>query len=1465
VKKSNDIGTDSACTSEDSRLAAALESYLAVAEAGQPPDRDDFLARYPDVALELAGCLDELDRLSPAGWRSPGEAPPLARRAGAEPPESPRANLGDYRILGEIGRGGMGVVYEAEQLSLGRHVALKVLPLAATLDPRHLQRFRNEAQAAAHLHHPNIVPVHAVGCERGVHYYAMQLIRGRNLADIIREQSGGELDFSMGPPTRRARGPLLATIPYVPAPAPPTAQPTAPVASETVRASAPAGRDPGRHRAAARLAIQAATALDYAHQMGVVHRDIKPANLMLDERGNLWVTDFGLAQFQASPGLTQTGDLFGTLRYMSPEQALTRHGLVGHRTDIYSLGVTLYELLTLRPAVAGANQPELLQQIAFEDAVAPRRLDPTIPAELETIVLKAIAKHPEDRYATAQDFADDLQRFLDDRPILARPTSLTRRAAKWARRHRPVVVSVAVAATLLVVGALVGLAEFAIREKELGEQQARFAHDREVARQQAARALYRTKLDHATALTLARVPGYRDRVWRDLHAAAALDVPAQSGDEIGARVLACLGDPIGLPSPDPSTVSRPTAAALPEEFRELVRPAAGQPPPVWAFAPGGLLLARRTGAGVALVGKDGMTQAQTTSPLSAIYHLAFTPDGQTLLAGCEEGVVAWSVPALTVRSVVRSGNVTSVAAHPHGRLFALAGRRVELWSLITNRPVATFLTPEADAQVEFTADGRFLLAVRSGSPVAAWPVSDTPEKRSLAGHDGGVPGVAFSPDGTALASVAKDRVVKVWDAASGALRFAGTGHAAAIEAVAFSADGRLLASGDIGGEVRVWDWSAGCEVAHCAGPGRVWRLQFGPAGRFLAAGGDSGVMGWAIRRDGAAVALEPFLKLNAAGVIDLAVHPAGFELAFLDRAGRLWTYDLRQAAGRRALGPPARAEVRSLAFDASGGQFTFVSPAGTLGLLDWASGGTRLSGWRAFQVARGSRGWVATPTPAGAVALYDVTANREVFTLPAEEGDVWDLALSPDGQRLVVGRSDGSLAVWDLAQVRTRLAEFGVDVPAASPAAAPQPGPLPDEFERLVARNRDRVALDETEAKAGAAWAADDQSATRDHCLKALALRAKMGQAEPAGADDRFQLIGVHAMLGTAHLHFREFKAARLQLDRALALAARLAADYSVVPKYREAVGNAYYLRSVLLRQTGKDREAVAAFRPALPIREALAAESPGQARPAQRLAAAYRYLGVLLAKTGEDDEAEVLYRKALARCARLAADFPTTPEDAGCRSELMLCRHDLAALLARTGRAKEADALYHAAVALGEALVADCPAKAQYRYTFATVLGEYGVLCRNTGDVAEAARLFQRAMDQQREAVRLAPGNPTYRQWYLHRCFRLAETLRQLGHHADSVRAAGELAEAAGRDGGQLLRAARLVARCIPVAQADPALSETDRGAVVEGYEVEAIRLLTQAAAHKAKGIELLDTDPDFAPLRSRTDFQEVVAGTAG
>jgi serine/threonine protein kinase len=434
-------------TDLDDRINEVLLAYVESYESGRPLDQAELLAANPklhDGLKEFFAAHEKMESLA-VGLRT------VCHQA-AEPQylkhnqKSELGQLGDFRLLREIGRGGMGVVYEAEQVSLQRRVALKLLPFAAALDPRQLQRFKNEALAAAHLRHENIVPVHAVGEDRGVHYYAMQFVEGRSLAALISEMKLNVTEASRTAPVDNPPSPLDVTCPA---------------------AILSAQRGSGNRKYfdwVASLGCQAALALEYAHSVGIVHRDIKPANLLLDPRGQLWVTDFGLAQIAGDTGLTISGEMLGTLRYASPEQVLGRRGVVDQRSDIYSLGATIYELLTMSPLFDGHDRNELLRQIAQDEPRPPRSVHSWVPRELETIVLKSICKEPSERYRSAREFAEDLQRFRENRPILARRPGPAEHLRKLARRHPSLIAASIVVLALLTAGSL--LSTFLIRSEQ---------------------------------------------------------------------------------------------------------------------------------------------------------------------------------------------------------------------------------------------------------------------------------------------------------------------------------------------------------------------------------------------------------------------------------------------------------------------------------------------------------------------------------------------------------------------------------------------------------------------------------------------------------------------------------------------------------------------------------------------------------------------------------------------------------------------------------------------------------------------------------------------------------------------------------------------------------------------------------------------------------------------------------------
>lgn len=383
----NDATCDYVNDGSTEELVRILDQYLADLKAGKQPNRQALIAQHASLAGQLEACLAGLEFIH-------GTADALA--------DSPQ-RLGDYRILREVGRGGMGAVFEAEQVSLGRRVALKILRFGGVSDPEALERFQREAETVAKLHHTNIVPIFAVGSERGVNFYAMQFIEGQSLAEVLSASRSGLPPFNV-----------------------------------------------------AEIGLQAAEALAHAHQRGVIHRDVKPSNLLLDHENRVWLTDFGLARRLDDVTLSLTGALLGTPRYMSPEQATATTKRVDHRSDLFSLGSTLYELLVGRPAFSGDNPHDVIHHILCDEPLALRTIDPSIPRDLETIVMKCLAKDPQHRYASAIDLADDLRAFLDGRPIRARRVTPIERAWRWAKQNRRSAVLVTSAAAFTVLLTLLG-------------------------------------------------------------------------------------------------------------------------------------------------------------------------------------------------------------------------------------------------------------------------------------------------------------------------------------------------------------------------------------------------------------------------------------------------------------------------------------------------------------------------------------------------------------------------------------------------------------------------------------------------------------------------------------------------------------------------------------------------------------------------------------------------------------------------------------------------------------------------------------------------------------------------------------------------------------------------------------------------------------------------------------------------
>jgi WD40 repeat protein/serine/threonine protein kinase/predicted Zn-dependent protease len=889
------LGAPERTGTDEQALGVLVEELTARLQAGEPVDVQAFILGHPEHAAQLRQLLPALHVLADLGHPADGDATAAGRPTVAA--ADVVGTLGDFRILREIGRGGMGVVYEAVQISLGRRVALKVLPFAGALDSKQLQRFKNEAQAAAGLHHTNIVPVYFVGCERGVHFYAMQFIDGQTLAAMIaelRRHEGLEKTDQTG-----ASGPAaalaaaLASGRLAPLNRPSTGdQPTGPYAALPRLIGLPAAdttpqpqavstdssaRNPAYFCTAAHLGVQAAEALEHAHQLAVIHRDIKPANLLVetssplsppgrgvgDEGFRLWVTDFGLAQVQGDAGLTMTGDLLGTIRYMSPEQALAKRVAVDHRTDIYSLGVTLYELLTLEPAFGGSDRHELLRQIAFEEPRPPRRVNRAIPAELETIVLKAMEKNPADRYATAQELADDLRRFLDDKPIRARRPTLRHRVSKWAKRHRGVVWTAVGLLAVLALGSAVSTVLIAqqLRRAEQAETDATARLARAVRAEEegnknleAARQAERHRTEELGKAKLAlaeagRWSGRAGRLFDSLQALAeaariarSLRAPPEHMLKLRNEAIACMALPdIRLIKEWERYTPDIAGAALDTRLQRYTRSDAQGNISIRGMADDREIM-RLNGPGV---GVGSVAFSPDGEFLEAVYPLdAQSRRGRILIWDLRRGEIAFRLaPEFPRPAVVWS---------PDSRRFALHGetRTIVLYDVLSRKEMRRVSTGvrrtfppvlgASDHEIVFHPDGKQLAVLAWGTV----QIRDVETGNLVGQFDFPIPVVRFAWGGAGrfLAGACADdeivdvpektRDIYVWDVPAGRMHKVLQGHNNVVLDVAFNHRGDLLASTAWDGTVRLWNPWTGKELVRTEiGWGQP--LQFSPDDRFL--------------------------------------------------------------------------------------------------------------------------------------------------------------------------------------------------------------------------------------------------------------------------------------------------------------------------------------------------------------------------------------------------------------------------------------------------------------------------------------------------------------------------------------------------------------------------------------------------------------------------------------------------------
>jgi WD40 repeat protein/tetratricopeptide (TPR) repeat protein/tRNA A-37 threonylcarbamoyl transferase component Bud32 len=967
------------------RIDEVCDRFEAAWRAGQAPRIEDYLAQADEadrpallgelVALEceLRRRRDEQAELGEYLARFSGHAGviPHGDDATVNRPRSPRdqptvvaandsdgaaglatsdpagvRSFGDYEIVREVARGGMGVVFQARQVKLNRTVALKMILAGQLAGESDIRRFHTEAEAAAHLDHPGIVPVFEVGEHEGQHFFSMGFVEGESLAQ------------------RLTAGPL-------------------------------------RSRPAAELLAKVAEAIAYAHGRGVIHRDLKPANILIDAADNPRVTDFGLAKkVQGDSHLTASGQIMGTPSYMPPEQAGRSRGAVGPAADVYALGATLYAMVTGRPPFQAATAMDTVLQVLGDEPVPPRRLNPTVDRDVETICLKCLEKDPARRYPSAQELREDLRRFLAGDSIRARPVGRAERLGRWCRRNPLLAGTISSAAALLVAVAVLSM----------------YYADRQVK----ARAEIAGLLAESNR-RLAMLDFERGRAAFEqgqigpglLWMVQALRDATNSGDSAWQHAaLANLA------------AWRPHLPPLQAVFSHENRVRAV------AFSPDGKTILTGSQDNTARLwdAASGQPVGQPMRHQFGIPSVAFSPDGRRVLTGSDDKTVRlWD--AATGQSIGRplqhQDAVSAVAFSPDGKT-ALTGssdKTARLWDVATSKPIGKPLEHGGAVRaVAFSPDGKIALTASDDNTARLWDAQTGASLGAPLVHDDWVWAVAFSPDGKTILTGSDDNTARLWDTQTGRPKGSPLRHQHSVRSLAMSADGKTILTGSQDKTARLWDAATGEPI----GPplqhqGEVVAVALRPDGRIaLTASEDNTARLW----DAATARLVGEPMVHQGEVTAVAFSPDGKAVltGSDDNTARLWEADTGQPIGQ-PWDLDHQGSFTSMAFGPDGRTLVTGGNDRTARLWD-ADTGRQIG--RPLPYSDQIEAVAISPDGQTLLAAgYDKTAQlweadtgRPIGSPLVHEGFVLAAAFSPDGKAALTGSLDKTARLWEAASGR---------------------------------------------------------------------------------------------------------------------------------------------------------------------------------------------------------------------------------------------------------------------------------------------------------------------------------------------------------------------------------------------------------------------------------------------------------------